>query len=919
MPSKYSHSVVLASYSSRGIVGLANDEKRGNQKPVKPSRVLAGKSPQPHQPDLAMKPGPRASPGSSYHARLSTLSPKSPAQRFLKGKYGLFTSSTATTQRDSKKEISTNVRSMGATEGSRPSTRERMVILDSDSEETVGGIAVNSFQSHVSGPANRVFPACSPTASPPGPQAESPDLNTHRSPSRAGETLPDHTDSGFLSLDETPASHVAAQKLSIGQSAIRSKRRSKSSKAVRHNDTLHNNPRLQTPAQPSRLEETGRQTLSRANISFIDLSDDEVSGKSHAHTPRSSLDKSPSTHTLTSEVVLPGSTLFNASTGLRLHDIDGSLTLGTRRATQDKLANGTIWHGSLPEPQVRKRPLSMGNSYHEALPLHKTVMLRRRQTEEFIKPAVSRSPTLEPRDLSWLLLDVGLDDQLQDDDHDEDQTLPHITLESPDSEAHAEVTIAGLESSSSSPDPSRLEHVEIDFSKRANRTKNGLSYYLPDDATTNVYLHRHKYDSAHDYPAQNDLRRKSLPPLSTSWSSRRGEENLWSPNPVKSAPTSAQGEVRHQARISVLNSSPAKPEPELQTCPVTELSDQPTLRPKLKSEEEMRMKIPTPIPSPSQSETSPKMSAKRMVKSSSGPTHRAHRVSWPATVPEFGVPSITRHDESTPHIHEQCESTLDSRLTSASTQKQKIGPNAIRRLASFPRFTRLGIPAQQEKDEAHTRVMENQQEEDDNWALPSIPISKEAASRAKLLELLAIEAEAESRHESKASKPWREYPPDLSSQLRNVDSQTGHSSDLDDVISLFSDAHDIPIDIQADYSHDVHTMGDEVEDDPDAALPPPDISRHRADRSSSRNAHNRLSQSSLTALPRMANAKIAIHRLSRTTWDDITKQMPWASTPTSSASAPAKTTIRQEKQAKKARMKTAMRAFWGRMRRHIEN
>ncbi|KIW31716.1 uncharacterized protein PV07_03316 [Cladophialophora immunda] len=915
MPSKYSHSVVLASYSSRGIISLPNDEKLDNRKGLKAPRILPGRPPLPHESVFTGKPEAGVSSTSSYHARSSTLQPMSPARRSSKGQFGGFTGAKSTSPGYPKEEVFNHVRLKAETSRNRPPTSERQVILDSESEKTASGIAQDDTLPRTSGLSNGKPPTCSRLTSPFDPYVNSWELTHQRDQSRAQTNPADHTNNGILKRNEKLLSPVAPQKhdssrdfrdgaqlpgrdilplyrqppalqhsdaeplFAAGNAAAlpqvtamadtrHPRRQLISRKAVQHNAIRHA-PMPETEGQTSKLQKPRRPSLSRANTSFIDLSDDETSSKSRGHTPHRSLEKSPSTHTLFSDIGVQDSAISNQAKDLL--DLHGGVTIGPRREAQDKWEIAATGNDGLAEPKAQRRPVSMGSGHPEIPPLQKRAALHRRQTEELIRHSVSRSPVLESRNLSWLLLDVGPNIQMKDNYHDETQYIPYITLQLPKSEARAVVTNSSLGASVAQSSLPRLAPVEADFSKACDG---------------------------------NESEKSSV----------RGDEPLWSPKSAKSAPTSVESDGRQQPRFSHLSSCSVKPEPQPQTYQDVDSlasSGKPKLKPKFKSEEEMRMKIPTPIPSPSLSARSPEISGKRMVRSSSGSLQQASR---PATMPEFGVPSVVRYHDQTPHVHEQTTSRPVSRLSSGTPQKQKIGPETLRKLASFSRFPRMASTQRQGKDATLVRAMESNQQDSDDWMLPNIPVSKEAASRASLLESLAATVEAESRLEHNALQPWH----DLSPQFQNVASQMGDGSDVVDAISLFSNDHHIPLDVQDDYTNNVHAAGDEIED-PDAALPPPDISRYRADRTSSRNGQYRLSQSSLTALPRMANAKRSMSRLSWAKREGATEQTVWALNANPSVPLPARADISQEKEGKRPRMRTGMKAFWGRLRRCIES
>ncbi|KIX94892.1 uncharacterized protein Z520_09201 [Fonsecaea multimorphosa CBS 102226] len=942
MPSKYSHSVVLASYSRRGIISLPNDEKVESRKGRQAPRILAGKPPPLHESVFTVKPGGRASSRSSYHARWSTLQPTFPTH----------------SQQNPKEEVSNNVRSKGAIHGIRPSTNERKVILDSESEEIANGTA-DDFCLRSSGPSNGKPPTSSRLSTPFDPYIESQELTLERDPSGANAKPANHISNGTLARGKKLPLPVAAQKdessrgfrgaaqptdrdglqlhrrprprphgdtemlfsardpvapspqIAEVEDAVHSRKQfTIPRKAVPHNDTIRHAPVIEAADQIPKLQKPRRPSLSRANTSFIDLSDDEISVKSRGHTPHTSLGKSPSTHTLISDVEVQGSTTSNLADDLR--DLHDGVAFRARQGRGDKLGNAATWKGGLTEPKVRRRPVSLGSGYIATLPVQKRAPLRRRQTEEPMRHSISRSPVLESQNLSWLLLDVGLNNQMKEDSRDEAPAFPQITLQLPKSEVRAEVILG---SSAAQPSLPRLEPVEADFFKPTDSNENGKPHDLQDSATTNTYFHGHS-DSVHRYPPHHGTTRKMPPPLSPSLSSRRGEESLWSPISARSEPTSVESGRRHQHTFSNISSCSVAPETQPQAgMNSLASSGKARLKPKLKSEEEMRMKIPTPIPSPALPAMSPKISGRRIARSSSGSAHQASR---PTAMPEFGMPSVVRYDDESTHIDEHSKPRPASRLGAGTPQQQKAGSETIRDLASVPRFPRMASTPRQGKDATPASATESYQQDNDDWMFPYVPVSKKAASRASLLESLVASVEAESRLESKGLGTWHANSSNLSSQFQNVTSQTRRSGDMDDIISLFSNDHEIPVDVRDDYAQDLNAAGDEIED-PDAALPPPDISRHRADRSSSRNGQYRRSQSSLTALPYIVSANISRKRLSRAKWEDATKPMPWAWNVNPAAPMPARAEISLGDQEKRPRMRTGMKALWGRLRRCIES
>ncbi|OAP60965.1 hypothetical protein AYL99_05967 [Fonsecaea erecta] len=960
MPSKYSHSVVLANYSRRGIISLPNDEKPENQKAFRAPRILPGKPP-PHEPIFSDYPGARASSGSSYQARSSTWQPRFPGRRLSKGQRNSRPGGTPTSQRCPQDEVSNNIRVKGTADGTRPHTSERKIILDSETEGTVNGVRTEDFWLRNSDPSNAELPTGSRLTSPFDERwglALQCDLSGVKTEAIA------HTNKGILKRDKKLLSPVAARKYESGRGsrvavqppdaddqplhrqprarqhddavpllsardsnvlprtpeigdAVHSRRHPIPRKIVQYSDTRHHVPVLDAADQISKPQKPRRPPLSRANTSFIDMSDDEISNKSRGHTPHTSIGKSPSTYTLISEIEVPDSTILNRADDL--HGLHGGVAFGTRQGSRNRLEKVPTWKAGLAEPQVQRRPVSMGSNPFETTALPKRAALHRRQTDEPIRHSVSRSPVLESRSLSWLLLDVGLNNQMKDDRYDEAQNFPQVTLQLPKSEARAKVSNASLRSRATLPSHPEFEPTEADLSKFMDGNDKGKANI--NNAMKNASFQRHD-DSVNVYPPQHDSNGKPSTPLRPPQSGGGGEEPRWLPNSARSEPTSAGSVSRHQHTFSNITSCSVVPETQSQPQPGAKSlasSGHLKLKSTLKSEEEMRMKIPTPIPSPATSSMSPEMSGRRMVWSSSGLVHQASR---PANIPEFGVPSLFRSGDQTTDIHGQTTSRSASQLGSNTPQNRKAGPETIRKQVSFPRFPKMASGPPQARDAAPASTMERHQRDDgDDWIFPTVPVSELAASRACLLDLMTTDVEAESRLESrlksKPSNTWHEQSPNLGRQYQSLPSQIGHSGDMDDIVSLFSNDHEISSDVR-DYAHQQVTAGDE-RDDPDAALPPPDISRYRADRTSSWNRQFRRSEASLTALPRIASTNVSINRLSRAKREDATQPLFWAWNVNRPAPLSVRADIHQEREEKRPRMRTGMKELWGRLRRCIES
>ncbi|EXJ71335.1 uncharacterized protein A1O5_05141 [Cladophialophora psammophila CBS 110553] len=889
MPNKYSHSVVLANYSSRGIISLSREEQLDNPKSLAAPRHLAGTLPPlPQQFISTAKSRARASSDPLVHARCSTLNTTSTSSRSSKLQSVVFPGAITTTQQSRNDEVSNRNQSTGAIDDTHPPTSERKVIVNSENESTTTGIADHDFWPCTSTTPNGRASPGSCLSSPFVHHVESLEFTVEQDPFRAeakpayypknaifkpeqkllspiaaqtyeprrglrgaarsqnrddlplswlGESLQDGHAEPLLSIREFLAS---SPRVTAGEDDVHSI----FPQATRNYNTIHKTPVLQAAAQISKLQTSRRQSLNRACINFADLSSDEVSRNTHGHIPQTPPGKSPSANTSVSELgALDPSILKSAEEFPNLHD---EFTLVSVLHTRDKFGNEATLRRGPTEPQVRRRPFSLGSCELQTARLQKRAALCGMKTEEPVGSLFSHGPVVESRHLSWLLPSMGLNAQITNEWHDEARVFPQLSK----SEGRADITSTTRVSSAAQPDQPEFQRVEADFSKPTDDCKDEEVCDPIDNVMPNIYIHRRSHEWMHEHLLEIDSGRKMSPPS----------------------------------------------------------SQKPKLKPKPKSEEEIRMKIPTPIPSPSLPAMSPKRSGRRMVKSLPG---SVYKVSRPVTMPEFGVPSIVRYDDQSEHIHEPSTSRPNSRWRSRTSQKQKDEPRTLRKLASLSRFPRMGGVAR--------RGMEAVQQDSDNWTLPNSPVPKKTASRASPPESFATGEEAESMPKPIALRLQHQHPLNFSRQFQKVTTESGYTDEMDDMLSLFSNDHVVSVDIQSGYTSSLHTAGDERED-PEAALPPPDISRYRPNRTSYWHGQIRHSQTSLTAHSGIANSNTntSTNRRSRAVSENAMPSMFWALNASSPPPVPPRSEARKAQGEKRGRMGTGMRALWGRLWRRME-
>ncbi|KIW91137.1 uncharacterized protein Z519_08031 [Cladophialophora bantiana CBS 173.52] len=902
MPNKYSHSVVLANYSSRGIISLSSEEQLDKSKSLATPRLLAGAlPPQPQQFMSTAKSRARASSDPLVHARSSTLNPTSTTPRSSKLQSVIFPCAITTPQQSRKDVVSHRNQSTGAIDDTHPPTSERKVIVHSEIEPTAAGMADSDFWPRTSATPHGRPSTGSRLPSPFEPHVESLKFTVEQDPFRAeaksayypmnaifkpeqkllsplaaqkyerrkglrGAARPQNRDDLPLSwLGESLQDGYAEPLLSIREFLASSPRLAAGDdnahsifpQATCKYDTVHKTPGLQAAAQISKHQTPRRQSLNRACINFTNLSNDEVSENIHGHIPQTPPGKSPSANTSILETGVPNPSILKPAEVLpNLHD---EFPLVSMLHTRDKFGNEATLRRGPTEPQARRRPFSLGSCELQTARLQKRAMLCGKKTEEAIGYLFSHGPVVESRHLSWLPPDVGVNAQMTDELHDEARTLLQLSK----SEARADVTSASPVPSAAQPDQPEFQRVEADFSKLTDDYEDEEVCDPMDDVMPNICIHRRSHEWIDDRLLQNDSSPKMSPPL----------------------------------------------------------SQKPKLKPELKSEEEIRMKIPTPIPSPSLPAMSPKRSARRMVKSLPG---SVYQVSRPVTMPEFGVPSIVRYDDQTEHIHEPSTSRPNSRWRSLTSQKQKGGPRTLRKLASLSRFPRMGGVARRGKETVPVRTIDDLQQDSDDWTLPNSPVSKKAASRASPPESFAAGEEDEAMPKPIALRLQHQHPLNFSRQFQKVTTERGYTErgytdEMDDMISLFSNDHVVSVNVQNDYTSSLHTAGDERED-PDAALPPPDISRYRPDRTSYWYGQFRRSQTSLAALPGIAkpNANTSANRRSRAVSENAMPSMFWTLNASSPPPVPPRSEARKAKGENGGRMETGMRTLWGRLRRRME-
>ncbi|KAJ9607954.1 hypothetical protein H2200_008033 [Cladophialophora chaetospira] len=838
MPSKYSHGVVLADYSSRGIIGLPNDKQLhylksgGVTLPVNPAQQSAS----------ATRGRPASTPPSQKHR--STVRPISTRTSKSSKKRSSVVSVNDTPSQEFRSDTATShYRTLGVPQTTSSASRSRKIIIDSD-EEYVDDNDEKHQDSQPGVPTVAETPCSQDSAGEDDDSIQHPNPNQDVKFLRQPQAATRRSESKHVSL-------LAAQKY-----ARKADSRNRAQPSCQPNEPFLSLHEFLDPSSNSRPN--------------INKGPSEFATGPGARGPR--LTKVPST--------IPESPRHASK---RVENIIGISDDGENQHDQYKNDSGYGAASVGSQRQGRRRK-----------ELEQT---EERPSELIDTPAITHSQS----------------------------DLSQSSLDEPDFEVSKDYG-----------NPAQNEiAAEPDFSNFSDDEERGdpMNSALANTSPRTRYYRAAGRSAARGEPSSD---------ISQSRQLNRGKNGrrLWSLSSARSKAPSMGSDIRDQGPATMVKRyTGAEVDSTLHTLSTArnQNTEQQQLL-KLKSEEQMRAQIPTPIPSPASSAvpTTPLRTGKTLQASPMS----VHTPSEPVRhLSRFGTPSIVRSPQGGKHIDRvKMTSPTNSQNKSSTTHRQTtIHKNPQDTITPTQNFRDEGIS----RPDAFYLNHDIESEEDDadeSWTLPTTPISQQPAF-FKNTPLTRLQADFVSQSRPGSTTPRPQQQTRRRSQTYSTHRTTAVDRSLEPTFDDISSTSSSYLDHHSET--EPHTNAPyplvyqhEEESDPDAALPPPDISRYPSARTSSRSRKNEHRLSSLTALPRRSKTK----RRSTISYDDrIDTLVRNLNVPEGSGSeadtrraddadtrpGPGKTTGLERLEAlmrkaeDEAKANRGIKGFWGRFKRRI--
>ena len=858
MPGKYSHGVVLANYSSRGVISLPNDKQLNYLKSVGPSPA----APTIYQISPATSERDTSAPPSENHLSVvrstsikTSNSAKSRASTVFENK--------ATSRQSRQDQPAKRYEFLGESHrGVTPAPKERKVIIDSDDESTEDGVSTQKNQSRVS-VAHVKLPTKARSSPPADPACDfSNSLLQSQLPGgvRTSRAIAGHE---IVGPGRKHVNGLAAQKYEP--------------KGALHSGTpLHKrHPLTRSLSEVSSSGNSSEQLLSVHEFlegAVRSMHQAQAGTESYQKTNIKEASKSeanarslpPNIAELPSELSTPplqseprrGHTSSNHTSddrgpGHRQNgDLSGRSTntfSGPTPSQESNTHSETILDLIDERPQRSKKPPTAAFA-------HGT---RDKRDSQHRPAAQQRKPVKEPDSDSTI-------------DSGDGSALPTQVLSPPASSrarhpnndtAAPTLNPASVTSHNGYSASVDTTDAEPDFSNFSDSEEIGDP---TEKALTAISIHGRDHRAVNKDTSPREFRPISSPLASPTPTHRNDRRPLWLSDRSRTTSKGSDAQtLQHQAASNNVQTNGPGPEMVIQQASKAhhpQQSERDVL--KLKSEQKMRMKLPTPTTSLTESRKDktvisahPKSPPARPVRQNS----------------DWGIPSIVRSPPKEKQHTGTASMTSLPQKRSATSRGKDVGPVSPQKNDRLLRRSRTGSYATQPGNPTYdSPTIDNKDEEIGRWTVPTTigPCGHSLKNQGP--KPVKADFEVESRPGSVTPRPQTAIMAPKA-QSRQFAAAAGPSlvTALDDISSLpsagLANDHQINSPITPTRTHSqldaLFANGQEDQDDQDSdiALPPPDISRYPPPSRSMERPRSQKGDtsrlSSLTALRQKLNRK----------------------------------------------------------------